>query len=568
MATIKHRADGRAVRATTARSLAGQEWTSIDWAKSSREVQRLQQRIFRASQQGQWQKVRSLQRLLLRSDANLVLSVRQVTQVNKGKRTPGVDGRTATTHHERWRFLNDLRQARTNCTKPVRRVYIPKANGKRRPLGIPTIEDRVRQNVVKTALEPAWEPHFEATSYGFRPGRSVHDALQYLWYRLNSRARSKWVLDADIRGAFDHISHSYILRRMGNFPARRQVKAWLEAGYLEFGRIHETTEGTPQGGVISPLLANIALDGLGAYLAQYHMPGKKSWYYYGYARYADDFVITAADKVRLEQRLPEIRTWLAERGLELNEEKTRIVHVDDGFNFLGATLRRYRGQLLITPQKEKVLAKLRELKGWLHHNPTVKSRVVVNHLSPILRGWAQHYQPLSSSKTYSYFQHRLWQMLWSWARRRHPHLTTVRLKAKYFHAAYGSDWVFFADTKGRHGDHIVVDLMPVRLPIIRHVLVAGNNSPMDPSLKDYWTTRHRVRALVRFRTSAKKRMIGFQQDWRCSVCRQPLLNGESLDTHHRVRVMDGGSNRSANLEMRHEACHYNSKDIRHSLSCG
>src|SRR5438270_7535448 len=206
--------------ATTVQSHEGDGWASIDWAAATRVVQRLQQRIFRASQQGRWRQVHNLQKLLLRSDANLVLSVRQVTQVSDGRATPGVDGRVATTAKGRWRLLNDLRQARPHRPQPMRRVYIPKANGKLRALGIATIEDRVRQHVVKTALEPAWEAHFEATSYGFRPGRSVHDAIGACFNRLNGHSTARWVLDADIRGAFDHISHAYIGQRLGNLDRK------------------------------------------------------------------------------------------------------------------------------------------------------------------------------------------------------------------------------------------------------------------------------------------------------------------------------------------------------------
>src|SRR6266536_1615887 len=303
-------------------------WARMDWGQAYRQVTNLRQRIFRATQRQEWQQVRDLQKLLLRSYANHVLSVRQVTQVNAGRRTPGVDGQVVETAAQRMRLVQRLQAPAPHRARPVRRVYIPKANGQRRPLGIPTITERARQHVVKTALEPSWEAQFEPSSYGFRPGRSAHDAIEHLFRLLRGGLPNRWVLDADIRGAFDHIHHAHLLRRLEHFPARQQVARWLTAGYLEYGTLHATTEGTPQGAVCSPVLANIALDGLDAVLRRLKPSGGRGRLHL--VRYADDCAVMAPTRDLLEQALPYISAWLAERGLDLHPEKTRIVSIDQG----------------------------------------------------------------------------------------------------------------------------------------------------------------------------------------------------------------------------------------------
>jgi RNA-directed DNA polymerase len=492
---------------------------------------------------------------LLRSDSSLILGIRQVTQVNTGKRTPGVDGKVVRTATERGRLLTEMR-GQVHKTKPVRRVYIPKANGKRRPLGIPTVEDRVRQFVVKTALEPVWEAHFESGSYGFRPGRSTHDAVGRLFNRLNSRASGEWILDADIKGAFDNISHDFILRRLGNFPAKRQIRKWLKAGYVEFGTFHETDAGTPQGGVISPLLANVALDGLEDLLKK-AVPGPyKQRTLLGFARYADDFVVVAPAKEHLERVLPLIRTWLAERGLQTNEEKTRIVHIDDGFNFLGFNFRRYRGKLLIKPQKEKVIARLREEARWLRKHPALPAEAIIAHLNPILLGWGNYYRHVVSKEVFSYVDHRIFRMLRTWIYRRHPHKSADWRRRKYYSRNGTHKWCFAAMHKDRRGKTTVTYLGRVSdIQIARHVLVEGTNSPMDPTLTDYWAKRA-IRKAFTVTKMTSQRTIAAKQNWKCRGCGEPLYNGEILDEHHLVAVQSGGRDRYTNLELRHEACHY------------
>jgi RNA-directed DNA polymerase len=226
-------------------------WHQIDWRKAERTVQNLRFRIFRATQEQRWKQVRNLTKLLLRSYANMLVSVRRITQVNRGKDTPGIDGELATTPDERATLVDTLRHYQPWKAAPVRRVYIPKANGKQRPLGIPTLRDRVMQMVVKNALEPRFEAAFEAQSYGFRPGRCCQDAIEEVYGALNNSAvgQNHYILDADIQGAFNHISQDFILHRIGPLPGRELIKQWLKAGYWEHGTLHHTTEGTPQGGV-------------------------------------------------------------------------------------------------------------------------------------------------------------------------------------------------------------------------------------------------------------------------------------------------------------------------------
>ena len=460
------------------------EWDLIAWGSIEESIRKLRRRIFRATCEQKWNQVRSLMKLMLRSYNNLLLAVRRVTQVNQGKRTAGVDKRRVLTSQAREALVRNMSKYTLWKAKPTRRIYIPKAGkpGQVRPLSIPTIANRVAQAMVKNALEPSWEARFESNSYGFRPGRSIHDAVEHCWILLNSNAKRPWVLDADIKSAFDQISHQYILDTIGPVPGHEFLKESLKAGYVEAEIFHATESGTPQGGIVSPVMLNIALNGLQQKL------GPK----YGYVRYADDLVCTARTREQIEAIVPIIQDWLSERGLALHPEKTRIVHVDDGFNFLGFFIKRYEGKCLIKPQKEKVLTFLKNIRRWLSKHRQATAEMVIQHLNPILRGWTNNYRHMVSGQVFSYVKDRLFRMIWSWCLKRHAKEQKGKrwIRRKYFGTHGNSTWVFRSQWRTKGGAEYPIFLFdPESVHIERHVKVKGSASPDDPKLLGYWKER-------------------------------------------------------------------------------
>ena len=374
------------------------DWNAVNWQKAHRAVRNLRHRIFRATQEGNLKKVHSLQKLMVKSYSNRLVSVRRVTQINAGKNTPGVDKLVVKTPAARGRMVESLAHDAVWKAKPARRVYIPKTKNKRRPLGIPVVIDRCLQAIVKNALEPAWEAKFEGISYGFRPGRSCHDAIEKIYRLARPNKTKKWVLDADIKGAFDNISHDYLVKAIGPVPGKDLIKQWLKAGYIEQEEFHATEQGTPQGGVISPLLANIALHGMKdaigvTYNSKGQISGKRA-----VVRYADDFVCFCETKEDAEQVQSILVEWLKERGLTLSQEKTRIVHLTEGFDFLGFNIRHYPTpltsrtgwKLLIKPSKESVENVQKKLKELWAKGQGSNVQSVLAKVNPVIRGWANY----------------------------------------------------------------------------------------------------------------------------------------------------------------------------------
>jgi RNA-directed DNA polymerase len=542
------------------------DWSSIDWRSASKRVRNLRRRIYRATQCGQWNRVRSLMKLMLRSFSNLLLAVRKVTQINQGKKTAGIDGQKVLTPKDRVNFVHEIMEEMKVNASPTRRVYIPKANGKRRPLGIPTVKDRTAQAVVKNALEPSWEARFEGNSYGFRPGRSTQDAIDQVFLRLNSSREDKYVLDADIKGAFDNISHEYLIKTIGDIPGKELITEWLKAGYVEMGKIYPTESGTPQGGIISPLLANIALDGLEEYLNQFKKKvpywcneRNKTRYHtfprYGFVRYADDFIITAPAKEDLTAIKPIVEAWLALRGLQLNQEKTKIVHINDGFDFLGFNVRQYKGTLLIKPQVEKIRAKLQEIREWLKTHPGTTQEQVIKYLNPVIRGWGNYYRYVVSKEAFSYFDWMVCQSLKRWAFKRHPKKSKQWVINKYFPS---DGFTFSVGIEDRRGKPMTASLVRLaKIEIERHIKVKGTSSPDNPELVEYWKDRATRDGKSYWAKDGRKVRIAQNQGWRCPICGEYLFNGEATEVHHIVPVNEGGTDELKNLAHIHKSCHKN-----------
>jgi RNA-directed DNA polymerase len=527
------------------------KWQNINWTATEGQVRRLQERIFRAAQNGEHAKVKNLQKLLVRSTATKMLAIRQVTQQNQGKHTSGVDGVVVDTPEARIQLLNEGLILKNYRPKPVRRVYIPKSNGKTRPLGIPTIKDRVMQAIVKLALEPEWESRFEANSYGFRPGRSTMDAITAIHTTLNQRGSSQWVLDADISGCFDNINHDALLNKLPVFTT--VIRRWLKAGVVEFGYKSDSLAGTPQGGIISPLLANIALNGLERLFGAENTKGKpispalRKGMNRGLSviRYADDFVVTAPSKEVLEEYvMPQLTDFLRQRGLELSEVKTRIVHVDAGFDFLGFTVRRFKGTLLTKPAKDKVLKHLRSIKAYLKNHEQTPAGQVISELNPVIRGWANYYRHSAAKKTFSKADHRMWQMLWLWASRRHPKKPAKWVKQRYFRN--DGYWTF------HEGNSQL--LRRSATPVTRYTKVEGKSSPFDPMLREYWQTRQK-RKVMRQTYQKDKLELLRRQNGVCCMCHLPLET-EHMDDHHLIPKHAGGQNTLENRILVHRWCHH------------
>lgn len=552
-------------------------WNEVNWQKAHTAVRNLRQRIFRAVKEGNLKKVRNLQKLMMRSYSNILVSTRRVTQKNKGKYTPGVDKLVVKTPKDRGILVEILeilvKYAFLWEVHPVRRTYILKASGKKRPLGIPSIVDRCLQAIVKNALEPAWEAQFEGISYGFRPGRSAHDAMGKIYNIARPNKSKKWVVDADIKGCFDNIDHEFLMKTIGNFPARKLIHHWLKAGYVDKGVFHQTDAGTPQGGIISPLLANIALHGMEEALTIYRPSEKTGKLIISeegikynnrgesrgnrqVVRYADDFLVFCTSKEDAERIIETLTKWLKERGLILSDEKTKIVHLTEGVDFLGFNIRHYKvrntstgWKLLIKPSQETMQETKEELKRrWLKlKSQSVKE--VILELNPYIRGKANYLRPLVSSKAFNALDHYMFQREKRYANRMHPKKSNKWKKRRYWgrlNLDRNDNYVFGAKQTGKY-------LLKFSwFKIQRHTLVEGKASPDDPSLKRYWKNREKSKAKEHIPSYQK---VAEKQGYTCPVCGQSLFNGEDLHIHHKLPRSKGGRDNYANLQMVHLYCH-------------
>lgn len=539
--------------AVSAPSGAPQQWHDIDWWRVQRNVRAMQIRIAKACREGNWRRVKALQRMLTRSRSARYLAVRRVTE-NQGKRTAGVDRVLWDTPDAKWKAANGLKRHGYK-PRPLRRVFIPKSNGKERPLGIPTMTDRAMQALYLLALAPIAETTGDPNSYGFRIERSTADAMGQLFVCLSKKVSAQWVLEADIKGCFDHINHDWLIT---NVPTDKVVlRKWLKAGVIHKGQLQATDAGTPQGGIVSPSLANLVLDGLESQLKQHLGVTKAKKLKINVVRYADDFVITGTSREVLETEVrPWVEQFLAVRGLQLSLEKTRVVHIKEGFDFLGWNFRKYDGKLLIKPSKKNVKAFYSKVREVISTSKTVRQEDLIRQLNPILRGWAFYHQPVVAKKAYSRMDYMIFLALWRWAKRRHPKKTLQWIGAKYFKPMKERKGVFATATMNDKGEMRTIELYSLAsTPIERHKKVSGEYNPFDPSMEEMGEKRRMEQMLKRL--AYRKQILSLFQSQKglCPICKLPITKETGWHDHHILYRTKGGGDSLNNRVLLHPLCH-------------
>jgi RNA-directed DNA polymerase len=538
----------------TGAALHDLDWHAINRRNTEEIVRRLQARIVKATQEGKYGKVKALQYLLTHSFSGRVTAVRRVTE-NQGKNTPGVDGNIWNTPTKKTTAIHSLKR-RGYQPKPLRRVYIPKSNGKKRPLGIPTMKDRAMQALYLLALEPIAETTADPNSYGFRKERSTADAIGQCFNTLVRGSSAQWILEGDIKSCFDRISHDWLLEHVPT--DRLMLKKWLKAGFMDKRVLHLTDDGTPQGGIISPVLANLALDGIETELRKlYPTDYKAKQAQVNFVRYADDFIITGRSKKLLEEVIkPLVEQFLTRRGLELSSEKTTITHIEDGFDFLGQNVRKYNGKLLIKPSKKNVKAFLAKVRKIVKTNKTMKSGNLILRLNPLIQGWANYHRHVVSSEVFSSTHHAIFKLLWQWAKRRHPNKSLKWVKDKYFTHAKGDNWVFYGEIIGRKGEKKEVHLLNAAgTPIRRHTKIKGEANPFDPNWELYFETRLSVKMENNLRGRRSLLSLWKEQGGCCPVCSQTITRLTGWHNHHITWKSLGGADTQENRVLLHPECH-------------
>jgi RNA-directed DNA polymerase len=532
------------------------EWHGINWAKVNRTVRRLQVRIVKAIQAGKRRKARALQYILARSFSGKALAVRRVTE-NRGKRTAGIDGETWNTPLQKAAAINRLK-SKGYRPKPLLRIYIPKSDGKGlRPLSIPVMADRAMQALHLLTLDPIAETLADPNSYGFRPARSTADAIGQCFIALGRTQTAQYVLEGDIKACFDELSQKWL---EANAPMNKAIlHKWLTAGYMEQNHLYSTEKGTPQGGIASPALANLALDGLEKRLRDKFgaTSQARSKTQINLIRYADDFVITGISKELLENEVkPVVEQFLAERGLELSPEKTVVTHINDGFDFLGQNIRKYNGKLIIKPAAKNVKAFLTKVRCVVNSNKQATAGYLILQLNPLIRGWANYHRHVCSKETFSKVDDAIFVALWHWAKRRHKNKSGGWVKQKYFPTIGRRQWVFSGQITDAAGQqHRICLIKAARTPIKRHIKIRAGANPYDPAWEPYFEKRLADKMSDTLKGQNQIWQMWQRQEGRCPVCQQAITEQTGWQQHHLVWRVNGGSDALDNRVLLHPNCH-------------